>query len=203
MVLLSMVVRSSDRKSICPDNLSVLAALGVAWAVDLLFWNTALGVNFTLWMGMALADPVCRGAQRAGETFPADLAAGGRHAGAGRHHLHPQPAVHHLHLAAAFHGLPGAGDHPPSRHANWPFYRLVDYIKTVLQLSLALLIRPPEVYSGPNPRQPRGTLTPTAGEIPLHLAARAAHCARAVVALPVVLVFATLLATAELISATR
>ncbi len=175
----------------------VLAALGVAWAVDLLFWNTALGVNFTLWMGMALAVGFV--VARSEQVKPARLTwlLGAVTLGlAAITFIRSQPFTIFISLLLSMACLMLLA--ATFRHANWPFYRLVDYIKTVLQLSLALLIRPPEVLSRAKPAPAAGDGAP---QLPVKSRStwqRALPIVRGLLfALPVVLVFATLLAAAD------
>lgn len=175
-----------------PKSRFALAALGVAWAGDLLFWKAAPGLNFSLWVGLALL--VGFTLARMEKVQPARLTwllAALALGFASITFLRSESFTIFISLLLSLACLTLLAG--TFRHANWPFYRLVDYAKSILLLMLAAIIRPLEGSSkskiDPNGEAPRKP--PSSWRIILPV------LRGILLAFPVLLIFTTLLSSAD------
>jgi hypothetical protein len=173
----------------------LLAALGVAWAVDLLFWQSALGINFFLWVLLSIIIGfVLSRVQQAPPARLTWLIAALTLAMASFTFIRNQPFTIFISILLSLLGMLLLT--ATFRTANWVFYRLVDYIKAGLRACLAVLIGTPTLLSKPAPAAPaEGESVPAQ---PRSAWRRALPAVRGVlIALPILFIFGSLLATAD------
>lgn len=175
----------------------ILTALGVAWAADFLFYGSDLGINFCLWVGVALAAgfglAYSLKAPPARLTWLLALAALGF---AAFSFVRAQSFTTFISvlLALACLALLAA----TFRHANWPFYRLVDYIRTLWPVMLSALARSPELLASKRGAPgAEGAVDLPAGESRPARRRWLPLLRGLLLAVPVVIIFAGLLSSAD------
>ena len=177
-----------------------LAALVVAWLVDLLFWQTPPGVSFFVWTLCAVAAGFIlarlEGVRPSPWSYPVGLAVlifsgvvGAR----------AELFTRFISIALALGGLMLLAG--TFRTGNWVAYRTWDYVPAFFKLLGAVLTRPAELFK----RGPAANGTPSANQVSLRKGSRGALrvLVGLVLALPVLAVFATLLSSADPIFSER
>ncbi len=189
-------------------------ALLVGWAVDLLFWQKAPGISFPMWIAITLAAGLLLARSMKVKPAPLSLAlVAAALLFSGMTFVRRESFTLFISTLLSFFSLALLA--ATFQTGNWWYYKLADIIKAGLQLLLALLIRPFDLFmrkpqDKPSiPPAPPAEGEPGAGAAaPLLVAAgpawkstvrsQAMPIARGLLlALPVVLILGMLLASAD------
>ena len=177
-----------------------LAALVVAWLIDLLFWQTPPGVSFFIWALIALAAGFIlarlEGVRPSAWSYPIAAAV---LVFSGFVGARTELFTRLLSFGLAMGGLALLA--ATFRSGNWVAYRLWDYVPAFFKLLGAALTRPAELFKS----QPAAEGAPTAGQISWRKGWGGARrvLVGLLLALPVLAVFGGLLSAADPIFSNR
>ncbi len=193
------------------------AALAAAWAVDLLFWQKNPGVSFPLWVALVIAAGLLLARSFKVRPSPFSLVLiGVALLFAAMTFLRQEAFTVMISLMLCFFSLALLA--ATFLTGNWVYYKIGDLIQSGLKLLLALLIRPADLFLRIQPPAPSTITAPAAAEPAVNesgdgmpapaLAAaspgwkiagqQAVPVVRGLVlALPILLVLGTLLASAD------
>ncbi len=171
-----------------------LAALVVAWLIDLLFWQTPPGVSLFLWTVAALAAGfILAYADRVRPSRWSYLLALGALVFAAFTFLRSEGLTQLLSFGFTFAGLMLLA--ATFRTGNWAAYRLWDYVPAFLKLVLAVFSRPLELFRRRAPVEGDGAPPGISWRKQGKVAGRI--LVGLVLALPVLAIFGALLSSAD------
>jgi hypothetical protein len=178
-----------------------LAALVVAWVIDALFWETPAGVSFFLWTLVAVAAGFALAAlEKVQPSRWTYLVAAASLVLAAFSFLRSEPFTLFLSFSLSLASLMLLA--ATFRSGNWVAYRLWDYVPAFVNLFIAALIRPIEIFRTIKPAE---TYSNAAAPAAWHGAGKNIRpvLVGLLLALPVMAVFGSLLSSADPIFANQ